>query len=265
MNWDNKAIIYTAVFYAIVLFMFLFLGFTTPLPLPAEQGILINFGEDETGSGTREPRPVEKVVEQSQAVQTPSQVKSEIVEEQLTQDFEEAPAITPTKREPKKPKEETKPVKKPKEEVKPVEKPVVNSSALYTGRKEDSKSTTSEGVAGGDGNQGNEAGNVDATSHSLGTGTGNGPGYDLTGRSHIKLPIPEFSTQKEGTVKVRVRVDRTGKVTSAEPGVKGSTTLDKDLLAAAKRAALASRFNNKPDAPIIQEGIITYVFRLRGN
>ena len=62
-----------------------------------------------------------------------------------------------------------------------------------------------------------------------------------------------------------MRVDRTGKVTSAEPGVKGSTTLDKDLLAAAKRAALASRFNNKPDAPIIQEGIITYVFRLRGN
>jgi colicin import membrane protein len=265
MNWNNRAFIYTAIFYTIVLFLFLVLGFTTPLPLPAEQGIVINFGEDETGSGLVEPRPVEKVLEQNYTEPPAAQETSENIPEQLTQDFEEAPAVVPVKPKPKKPKTESTPVKKPEEVVKPVEKPAVNPTALYQGRKEDSRSNNSEGEAGGSGNQGSLSGDVDATSHSLGAGAGDGISYSLSGRSPVALPVPEFNTQKEGRVVVRVRVDQSGKVAFAEPGIKGSTTLDKDLLAAAKIAALASRFNTKTDAPVIQEGTITYVFRLRGN
>lgn len=262
MNWNNRAFIYTAVFYTMVLFMFLFLGFTTPLPLPAEQGILINFGDDDTGSGLREPKPVEEVSEQS-AAQPSSPVESEVIEEHMTQDYEEAPSVAQTKTKPVKPQEKTEQKKEVKEEPVKEEKPVVNASALYQGRKSDSKSTSSEGDAGGTGNQGSLTGDVDTKNRSLGTGVGNGIGYDLKGRSSVALPKPEFNVQKEGKVVVRIRVDRTGKVTFAEPGVKGSTTLDKELLAAAKKAALASRFNNKADAALIQEGTITYVFRLR--
>lgn len=265
MNWNNKAFIYTAVFYTMVLFIFLFLGFTTPLPLPSEQGIVINFGDDETGSGSEEPKPVEEVVEQQPTAQSSAPITSEVVEEQLTQDYEDAPAVAPTKREIAKPQTETEPVKEVKEEPVKEEKPVADPTAMYRGRKPDSESTGSEGVTGGPGNQGSLAGDVNTDNRSLGTGVGDGIGYDLLGRSPISLPKPKFNTQKEGKVVVRIRVDRTGKITFAEPGVKGSTTLDKDLLAAAKRAALASRFNNKADATAIQEGTITYVFRLRGN
>ena len=261
MNWDNRAFILTSVVYTIMLFLFLFLGFTTPLPLPAEQGILINFGEDETGSGIREPRPSEEVNEQPAEATPVSTPTEEVVEEQLTQDFEEAPAVASK---PEKTQQKQEEIKKKEEEVVEEKKPRVNTSALYRGKKENTEYTGSEGEAGGTGNQGNPAGDVDATSHSLGAGAGDGISFSLAGRSPVALPVPEFNTQKEGKVVVRVRVDRTGKITSAEPGVKGSTTLDKELLAAAKRAALASRFNNKSNAPMVQEGTITYVFRLKG-
>jgi outer membrane biosynthesis protein TonB len=259
MNWDNKAFLFTTSVYTLVLFLFLFFGFTTPLPLPAEQGILINFGEDETGSGFEEPKPAEEIAEQLESAQ-PTAVNSEEVQEQLTQDYEEAPAVVPVQQKTQKPKQETKPVKKPQEEVKKVEKPAVNQNALYKGKKTNSESTGSEGEVGGAGNQGSITGDTEVTNHSLGAGIGDGISFSLSGRSPLSLPTPRISTQETGWVVVTVRVDRSGKVIFAEPGAKGSTTLNKDLLAAAKKAALASKFNNKSDAPLIQEGTITYVF-----
>ncbi len=58
-------------------------------------------------------------------------------------------------------------------------------------------------------------------------------------------------------------VDRSGKVTQATPGTKGSTTLDEYLLRVAKEAALKARFDPKSDAPVIQKGTITYNFILK--
>ncbi|MCK7540554.1 MAG: hypothetical protein MZV63_61510 [Marinilabiliales bacterium] len=57
-------------------------------------------------------------------------------------------------------------------------------------------------------------------------------------------------------------VDRSGRVTEATPGIKGSTTLDENLLKLAKEAALKTRFESSNDAPIIQKGTITYDFQL---
>jgi outer membrane biosynthesis protein TonB len=62
---------------------------------------------------------------------------------------------------------------------------------------------------------------------------------------------------------VDVSVDRSGKVTQAIPGTKGSTTLDEYLLRVAKEAALKARFDSKANAPVIQKGTITYNFILR--
>ena len=44
-------------FHVIVLLLLIFLGFFTPLPLPGEEGILVNFGNSENGLGDREPSP----------------------------------------------------------------------------------------------------------------------------------------------------------------------------------------------------------------
>jgi TonB family protein len=76
------------------------------------------------------------------------------------------------------------------------------------------------------------------------------------------LPKPAFNVQKDGIVVVEVTVDRSGKVISATPGVKGSTLVDNTLYASAKKAALESRFNVKNDAAERQIGTITYHFKL---
>jgi len=61
-------------------------------------------------------------------------------------------------------------------------------------------------------------------------------------------------------VVVKITVDRSGKVTQAEPGQRGSTTMNPDLLDAARRAALQAKFNVDNNAAAFQTGTITYRF-----
>lgn len=124
--------------------------------------------------------------------------------------------------------------------------------------------TSSEGIAGGEGNQGVETGSVDYEIYGEGAETGTeGISYDLAGRQARSLPGPTHDIQSEGIVVVEVTVDRNGNVTKAVPGVKGSTTLEEYFLRVARNAAMESKFDRKPDAPVIQKGTITYHFILR--
>jgi hypothetical protein len=124
--------------------------------------------------------------------------------------------------------------------------------------------STSEGVAGGPGNQGVSSGSVDSKVRGDGGGSGNnGISYDLQGRSYQKLPAPKYDYQGEGRIVVEVSVDREGKVIKAIPGIKGSTTLDEYLMRVAKEAALKARFEANPSAPAEQKGSITYNFMLK--
>lgn len=113
-NMDNltehkKGIIGTIIFHVIVLVMLLFLGFFTPLPLPGEEGILVNFGDSETGWGETEPSPArnnpppaepltreEEEVVPPPPVSTPPQAQPQQQPEKevaMTQDFEKTAAI----------------------------------------------------------------------------------------------------------------------------------------------------------------------------
>ncbi|MDR1860524.1 MAG: TonB family protein [Bacteroidales bacterium] len=89
------------------------------------------------------------------------------------------------------------------------------------------------------------------------------PEYSLQGRnSDGDLKKPAYpGGNVEGKVVVTITVNADGTVTKAEPGAKGSNTMDPKLLAAAKTAALQARFNKVPDAND-QTGTITYYFRL---
>jgi colicin import membrane protein len=94
-----------------------------------------------------------------------------------------------------------------------------------------------------------------------GTGTkGTGISYSLAGRRATSTPKPSYPGSEEGTVVVKITVDKNGKVTIAEPGQRGSTTMNPDLHDAAKRAALQAKFNVVENAPTFQTGTITYRF-----
>lgn len=90
------------------------------------------------------------------------------------------------------------------------------------------------------------------------------PNAHLKGRTVLgSLPKPTYSVQEEGVVVVQIWVDQYGKVQKAVPGYSGTTVDDKTLWAAARSAAMNAHFNISADAPAMQQGTITYYFKLK--
>ena len=86
----------------------------------------------------------------------------------------------------------------------------------------------------------------------------------VKGRSVIgSLPKPVYNAQNEGVVVVAIKVDQYGSVTEAIAGANGTTVTDKELWAAARAAAMKAHFNQSADAPVVQDGTITYIFKLK--
>ena len=103
--------------------------------------------------------------------------------------------------------------------------------------------------------------------HALGnteTGETRGePKAKLAGRTvNGTLPRPSFGVQAEGTVVVDIWVDNYGQVQKAVAGAEGTNVTDKTLWQAARKAALGAHFNMSADAPALQKGTITYIFKL---
>ncbi|MBO5498526.1 MAG: energy transducer TonB [Bacteroidales bacterium] len=89
------------------------------------------------------------------------------------------------------------------------------------------------------------------------------PNAKLAGRSvNGTLPRPTYGVQKDGIVVVEIWVDNYGTVQKAVAGAEGTTVTDKTLWQAARKAALGAHFNMSADAPALQKGTITYIFRL---
>ncbi len=244
----NRGILFTVVFHTIALFILIFSGFITPLPLPEEEGVMIDFGDSETGLGQVEPEQAEKVIKLETSL--PQE------ESNMTQDYEESLEIPPEKKVTKEVVKET-----TAEVVETVEeKRTVDPLALYNNTSDNSNNSNSEGISGGEGNQGRADGDPNSNSYT-GNGTGSkGVGYSLSGRKLKGLPKPIYKSNEQGIVVVKITVDREGRVLFAIPGVKGSTTLDNALLVAAKQAALNTKFDRNEAAPFKQIGTITYHF-----
>jgi hypothetical protein len=82
--------------------------------------------------------------------------------------------------------------------------------------------------------------------------------YFLENRFHIKLPIPVYLAEGGGKVKVNIIVDRLGNVLKADPVI--GINLSDQVLSYAKTAALRTKFNPLPDAPVQQNGYLIYNF-----
>ncbi len=268
-----------------ILLILLFIILRTPIPPYPEggggagDGIELNLGFSDVGMGSN-PQELASPAE----INNPEpETKVQTDEDVITQDIEDAPTINVNANKTKKVKKVVeKNVVTPKiVEKKTIEKPkpIVNTKALYTSK---NKSTSSDGSSNKNGDQGDPYGSLASKAFGGkggtggtggGTGGGNGTGtgpnagsgisFNLSGRNLQSYPKPEYKQQVEGVVVVEVTVDKDGKVTQAVAGVKGSTTLNEDLLEAARKAASQARFDRKPDAPAFQKGTITYRFRLQ--
>ena len=89
------------------------------------------------------------------------------------------------------------------------------------------------------------------------------PNAKLEGRKvNGTLPKPGYGVAKAGTVVVEIWVDNYGMVQKAIAGTEGTTLTDKTLWQEARKAALEAHFNVSAEAPALQKGTITYIFKL---
>jgi len=82
----------TVIVHVIILILLFFVGMRYLDP-PIEQGIAVNFGTSDTGSGNIQPTEKIQSAPQKTTSEPVSQPKTEIKEEVVTQDNEEAPVI----------------------------------------------------------------------------------------------------------------------------------------------------------------------------
>ncbi|MFI3286514.1 MAG: hypothetical protein R3Y08_07660 [Rikenellaceae bacterium] len=219
-----------------------FVSFTTSTPDDNIEGILVEFGDDEFGTGE------EELVATDVTTAPKPEPLEEVEEELLTDPNSEADVAV------------EEPEEKPKEEPKEVER-VVNQNALFPGRKEQSTSTSQgSNDSSSKGNQGSQSG-VEGGATSTTEGEGNSASFQLTDRSVVgSLPKPNYNINATGKVVINITVDLNGVVTGADYKAEGSTTNNTELIEAARAAALKAKFTVS-DNPI-QGGTITYVFTM---
>jgi TonB family protein len=142
----------------------------------------------------------------------------------------------------------------------PKEEPKLDPRASFPGMSQKDNSATTPHSAK-DASEGFKAGQPDGNTREGKTeGTANA---HLKGRTVLgTLPKPNYANAGEGLVVVSIWVDQYGNVQKALPGAEGTTLVDSKIWAAVRKAAMEAHFNMRGDAPALQEGTITYKFKL---
>lgn len=235
-NYQKKGIAGTLLFHALLLVCFIFFGFTTPLPLPEEEGVEVNLGYSDDGMGDIEP--VDPFSEQSVNYTNPNNT-----DENITQNTEESATLNNKNNN----KNTT-----PQEEINIDKKIAYNKNKNTNGG--------SQGITGNPGNQGDPNGNPNSDNYNGNSPYGDGISFKLSDRKSKSLPKPNYNSKEEGLVVVTIWVDKNGNVTKVQAGARGTTTTNTDLWKLAENAAKRSKFDAKPSAPEEQKGTITYNF-----
>lgn len=266
MNTENKnnykGIAGTVMFHGLLLVLFLFFGFRTPLPLPAEQGIAINFGTSDDGMGEVQPDQAADSQDQNDEPASSTSASSTSSDRNVaTQETEEAPALKPVTKSTERPKpvnESTKPVETPVEDPKPKFDP----RARYPGSGAGSAGG-SQGETDKPGDQGKVDGSKDTNKQGDGStgGLTGSPDFSMVGRTLTLKPTISDQSQTEGKIIVTVVVNSRGEVLSAKAGARGTTLINSSIQRKCEDAALRARFS--PSDREEQEGTITFIFKLQ--
>lgn len=231
-------LIVSIVAHGLLILCLLLMGLRYPDPPPPELGVEMDMGEfSDVGTDS------EHAAEGGEDLSSESSYANDDNNE-LTQQSEDVPLTS------KKTPSPTKNKKKPKDNVKPQsEETKIDQNALFTKGRVKKGSGGSTGVGEGSGKG------------SGGEGGGSGISFSLAGRGSKSLPGPTATSPENGNIVVEIRVDQEGNVVFAKAGVRGTTLWDTNLWRRCEQAAKKSKFTAKPDAPELQPGKITYIFR----
>jgi len=262
-----KAFLFSGVAMILLLGVSYWVTFGTGIDMEIKEsgfgGIVVNYGTSETGMGDdihgiEEPSVAEnadnsqtKIISQDPAESAPS---SEAISKNIvTQETDDAPAVSTSTKSNTAPPATATPTKEPK--------PSVDARALYTGKKNNGTGA-GDGTGNTPGNQGVRNGDPLASDYGPGgSGFGNAQ-LTLAGRKFVNIPKISDDGQTSGKVAVEIRVDQTGRVIYARAGVKGTTISDKDLWAKCEAAVRSSSLNRLESAPDTQQGTVIFNFKV---
>lgn len=269
----NSAKITTLI--VVILVLLLFIVGPPYLEPPLEYGVAVNFGTSEFGSGEVQPtEPIksepQKVIEEPKVeaskieTSSPSNTKAENV---LTEENAEAIAIKKQKEAEAKAlaeAERKEQLRKEAQERKRQEEADKKKKldALIGGvSKSEGTQSGGEGPDSQAGDKGQLDGDPYAPSYFGGSGPGKGGvGYGLNGRGRPTRQIFKQDCNEYGLVVVKIEVDRSGKVVSAQPGERGTTNTHPCLLDPAKKIALSHKWPADSNAPARQIGFVSINF-----
>lgn len=253
---EKKSFVITSIIFVIMFVLFFYLGLTSLDP-PPENGIAINFGTTEFGSGNIQPTEAIKSAPKASAAKQAASSEDEI----LSQDIEEAVVMKQVKKA-QPTKEIAKQEPKPKESPKPSKSTSDALSSLINGPKSEGKAKGGEGNDNISGDKGSLNGDPYANSYyGSGNGTGNGSGWGLNGRSISSRGKEVQKCNEFGTVVVQITVNRNGNVIAAEY-TKGTTNTNPCLVEPALATARKYKWQADANAPETQIGFITVNFKL---
>ena len=243
-------ILVTLLFHVLVLVVFLTCGLPYLDPPPPERtSLLIEFEEEEDVRTTLVP----KVGRQPQAEEVDVTKPVELVQKAESPYVNDRPNTTPATR-----PDDHGDVDVP---VPPVKEPQLDPRASFPGMSsmEDPATAPHSASEAGDGFKAGQPDGNTREGKTEGSANAHVKGRNVVG----SLPKPTYNAQVEGTVVVQVKVDQYGQVTEAIPGAEGTTVTEKTLWNAARNAALKAHFNMDANAPALQTGTITYIFKLK--
>ena len=237
-------VVLTVAVHLVVLLSCAFTGLKYIYPPPEEQTFLIDFEEDEAQQIRRQRigrQPQAEDINKTKPVELIQRSESPIKSDRTNKTAEAKPddfgdVEVPT----------------PKEEI--------NQNALFPGMSKKDSSLAPHGATNpsAEFKAGHPKGNTQVGK------TEGAPNAHVKGRSVLgALPRPDYAVQDEGKVVVDIWVDNYGNVTKAIAGGQGTTVSNQALWAAARAAAMKAHFNQSADAPALQQGTITYIFKLK--
>jgi protein TonB len=237
---QRKSVIATVFVMSILLFLMYAFGMKYQDP-PEEYGVAIRFGT--TDIARELPIADKNTLSNSKTSEEPTN------DELITQENKEAPVI-------RKERSESLTAPMPSKEAQNALENLMKGNPSKQDRSEINGAKDKSSM------KGKEEGISKMSKYYDSTGGDGDENYNLSGRKALARPIVKPNCNEEGTVVVRIEVNKTGNVVKALPGVKGTTNTAPCLLTPAKEAALKTKWNADGEAPTTQIGVIVYKFSL---
>lgn len=247
-------IIGSAIF-CLLTFLILWFVFMPTVVRPIEdEGIMVSFGDEIDGLGFGD-MVAEAIPQPSTSTPVPPAEERELI----TQRTERTVAIPNQKT-----TSRTTQQAPTQQDIQRQEQQRREAQAAAQARQQQEAAARSENLIGGAfGSGGSGSGSTTGDTRQgnpAGSGTSGGHGWSLSGRSLIgSLVTPDYPSNVEGRITVSIRVDASGRVTTASIGSPTNIS-DQQTRSAAINAARNTRFSSGSGVSV---GTITYNFRLR--